>query len=57
MTDTFSEDRWNIFENSGRVADYLYYRGIGVKKLSEGAVKNAQDSVRSGNRSEGAGGQ
>ncbi len=34
MTETFTEDRWNIFENSGRVADYLYYKGIGSKSIS-----------------------
>lgn len=30
MTEDFSRDRWNVFENSGRVADYLYYKGIGT---------------------------
>lgn len=57
MTETFSQDRWNIFESSGRVADYLYYKGIGVKKISEGAVKSADDNAGSGNRNEGTGGQ
>lgn len=33
MTEKFSDDRWNTFENSGRVEDYLYFKGIGGKKL------------------------
>lgn len=33
MTEKFNEDRWNTFENSGRVADYLYYKGIGSSEL------------------------
>ncbi|MDE6592105.1 MAG: hypothetical protein K2K57_03465 [Oscillospiraceae bacterium] len=59
MTDTFSLDRWSVFENSGRVSDYLYYKGIGVQKISRPteAAKIAEDDTRSGNRGEGAGGQ
>ena len=59
MTDEFTDDRWNVFENSVRVADYLYYRGIGVKKFSavKGDHLNAYNNRGSGDLSEGAGGQ
>ncbi len=59
MTDTFSLDRWSVFENSGRVSDYLYYKGIGVQKISRPmeAASIAEDGARGGNRSEGAGGE
>ena len=41
MTEDFSRDRWNVFENSGRVADYLYYKGIAahIKVSGRGAVR------------------
>lgn len=34
MTESFSDEKWNTFENSGRVSDYLAYKGIGTKKIS-----------------------
>lgn len=34
MTDSFTEERWRTFENSGRISDYLFYKGIGVKTIS-----------------------
>ncbi len=50
MIETYKEERWNIFENSGRVSDYLYYKGIGVKSLpsSKGASQNADNNRGSG---------
>ena len=59
MTDTFSLDRWSVFENSGRVSDYLYYKGIGVQKISRPmeAAKIAEDGTRGDNRGEGTGGE
>ncbi len=33
MTEKYNGERWNTFENSGRVADYLYYKGIGSSEL------------------------
>lgn len=33
MTEQFSDTKWNTFENSGRVADYLSYKGIGCRVL------------------------
>jgi len=46
MTEDFSRDRWNVFENSGRVADYLYYKGIGSRELpvSRSAGGNRPDA-------------
>ncbi|MCM1577759.1 MAG: hypothetical protein NC078_03020 [Ruminococcus sp.] len=59
MTDTFSLDRWSVFENSGRVSDYLYYKGIGVKKISKPmeAAAIAENNDRCGDRSERSGGE
>lgn len=34
MTESFFDERWNIFENSGRVSDYLVYKGVGSKNIS-----------------------
>ena len=46
MTEIFDQNRWNTFENSGRVADYLYYKGIGGKSLptSRGISENADNN-------------
>lgn len=58
MTETFSDDRWNAFESSGRVSDYLFYKGIGVKSISsvKGESVNAHDNGGSGDLSKGTGG-
>lgn len=57
MTEDFSENRWNIFENSGRVSDYLYYKGIGVKSISslKGELTDAHNNGGNGNFSERTG--
>lgn len=59
MTDTFTENRWNAFENSGRVSDYLYYKGIGVKSISslKGELSDAHDNRGSCDFGKGAEGQ
>lgn len=61
MTEDFSRDRWNVFENSGRVADYLYYEGIGSRELptsrsAGGEPSDAHNHCRSGDISKGRGG-
>lgn len=43
MIEPYNDERWNAFENSGRIADYLEYRGVGVKKLP--VSKGAQDDA------------
>ncbi|MCM1523051.1 MAG: hypothetical protein NC120_01225 [Ruminococcus sp.] len=50
MTENFSQNRWNVFENSGRVADYLYYKGVGGRSLptTRGEAENADNNGRSG---------
>ena len=49
------------FENSGRVADYLYYKGIGSRELptsrsAGGEPSDAHNHCRSGDISKGRGG-
>ncbi len=34
MTDSFNENKWSQFEISGKVSDYLEYKGINTKKFS-----------------------
>lgn len=51
MTENFNEDRWNVFMNSGRVSDYLSYKGIGVKSISslKGELSVADNNRGNGN--------
>lgn len=48
MTDTYSENKWDKFELSGRVSDYLDYKGITTKSFSnvKGARSNADNAGR-----------
>lgn len=50
MTEQFSDTKWNTFENSGRVADYLSYKGIGgrILPISREVSDNAHNDRRSG---------
>ncbi|MCM1023937.1 MAG: hypothetical protein NC395_07750 [Prevotella sp.] len=34
MTDSYNENKWNKFELSGRISDYLDYVGISTKFFS-----------------------
>ncbi len=43
MTEQFSDTKWNTFENSGRVADYLSYKGIGGSNLP--VVREVKDDA------------
>lgn len=51
MTDSYNENKWNKFELSGRVADYLDYKGIPAKYFSniKGERTNADNSDGTGN--------
>ena len=34
MIDSYNEDKWNKFELSGKISDYLEYKGIPTKYFS-----------------------
>jgi hypothetical protein len=38
MTENFTEMKWNKFEASGKVADYLQYKGISAKTFTDKSV-------------------
>ena len=59
MTEQFSDTKWNTFENSGRVADYLSYKGIGVRILPilREVSDNAHNDGGSGDIRQGRRGQ
>ena len=57
MTEQFSDTKWNTFENSGRIADYLSYKGIGgsnlpvVREVKDDAHNNGgRSDIREGRR-------
>lgn len=47
MVDNFSEDKWNKFELSGKVSDYLEYKGIPTKIFSN--LKGEHSDAGNGN--------
>lgn len=58
MTETFTDERWNTFESSGRVSDYLAYKGIGSKSISspKGEMSHADNNGGNGSSCNGCGG-
>ena len=50
MIDNYDENKWNKFELSGRVMDYLDYKGINSKIFSniKGELSNADNGNRRG---------
>jgi hypothetical protein len=38
MTENYAEMKWNKFEASGKVADYLQYKGVNSKTFTDKAV-------------------
>ncbi len=58
MTESFSDKQWRIFESTGRIADYLAYRGIGVKSISDlkGEKTDASHDRGNSDLGKGAGG-
>ncbi len=51
MIDNYDENKWNKFELSGRITDYLDYKGINTKFFSniKGEVSDADNSNGSSN--------
>ena len=51
MIDNYDENKWNKFELSGRITDYLDYKGINTKFYSniKGEVSDADNSSGSSN--------
>jgi hypothetical protein len=39
MTETFGDSKWNTFETTGKVADYLQYKGINSKNFTDKTVQ------------------
>ncbi|MGN0665714.1 MAG: hypothetical protein ACI4KF_04225 [Huintestinicola sp.] len=59
MTETYTDDKWNTFESSGRISDYLAYKGVGTKGVSDlkGECANADNNSRCSHLSERIGGK
>jgi hypothetical protein len=41
MTDNFSDSKWNQFETTGKISDYLEFKGLNSKSFSN---KTCSDS-------------
>jgi hypothetical protein len=46
MTENFTEMKWNKFEASGKVADYLQYKGVNTKTFTDKTVQNTEARVQ-----------
>jgi hypothetical protein len=46
MTENFTEMKWNKFEASGKVADYLQYKGISAKTFTDKNITNTEYRVQ-----------
>jgi hypothetical protein len=46
MTENFNDSRWNTFESTGKVADYLQYKGINSKNFTDKTVQNTDCKVK-----------
>lgn len=58
MTERFDTDKWNTFESSGRVADYLSFKGLGGRLPVKKEVAHiADNNGGGGNFRQGSGGQ
>lgn len=55
MIDNYDENKWNKFELSGRVTDYLDYRGIPTKYFSN--IKGEHSDVDNGGGTGNSGAQ
>ncbi len=51
MTDSYNENKWSKFEISGKVSDYLEYKGINTKSFSnvKGEHSDADNNKGPGN--------
>ncbi|MCM1328328.1 MAG: hypothetical protein NC253_02710 [Ruminococcus sp.] len=48
MIESYTENKWNKFELSGRVTDYLEYKGIPTKNFSN--IKGEHTNADNGDR-------
>jgi hypothetical protein len=46
MTENFTEMKWNKFEASGKVADYLNYKGINSKTFTDKTVQTTEGRIQ-----------
>ena len=46
MTDSYNENKWSQFEISGKVSDYLEYKGVNSKNFSNA---NRQERIEYAN--------
>jgi hypothetical protein len=42
MTENFSEQKWTAFEASGKISDYLQYKGVNAKTFTDKSVQNTE---------------
>ena len=45
MIDSYNDNKWDKFELSGRISDYLDYVGVPTKFLSNITLSEAPDTV------------
>ncbi len=59
MTENYSDKSWSAFENSGRITDYLSYKGIYVQPVSslKGEAAYADNDSGRGNSCNGSEGK
>ncbi|MDR0904440.1 MAG: hypothetical protein LBM59_07390 [Ruminococcus sp.] len=46
MTENYNDMKWNTFEASGKIADYLQYKGINTKTFTDNRVQNTDYRVQ-----------
>jgi hypothetical protein len=46
MTENYNEMKWNTFEASGKIADYLQYKGINTKTFTDMKNQNTEYRVQ-----------
>jgi hypothetical protein len=52
MTENFTEQKWNTFEASGKIADYLQYKGVNMKNFSDKNVTVSAGGITAANTAE-----
>jgi hypothetical protein len=45
MTENFTEQKWNTFEASGKIADYLQYKGVNSKSFTDKTMQTTQGNI------------
>jgi hypothetical protein len=45
MTENFTEQKWTAFEASGKIADYLQYRGLNTKNFTDKNVSVTNEGI------------